>query len=228
MAVDSTSTPSLPSAAPAAVKFTAEAINRLPIARYTGPVHLAASPAQARIALAEISRERVLGFDTETRAAFRKGEHYPPAIVQLAGAEAVWIFRLGALPRLGGLTGIFINSAIIKAGVAVPYDLRELKKIRKFREAGFAELEKLSDRAGIANNGLRGMAAAVLGIRISKSMKCTNWSRFPLTPEQVSYAATDAWACREIYLRLTATVAEIREEEHEKANVAGGPPADRV
>jgi len=194
-----------PAAAPRApfpATLSKEEINRLPLGGYRGPVQLVASEEQARSALAALAAERVLGFDTETRAAFRVGESYPPALVQLAAERAVYIFRLSGLRRLGGLGAVLANPRIIKAGVSLAYDLKKLRELCPFGPAGFVELEKLTDQHGIKANGLRGMAAIVLGLRISKGAKCSNWSRPRLSPEQISYAATDAWACLEIYLRL--------------------------
>lgn len=179
-------------------------INRLPLGRYTGPVRIVSSDIEALRAVEELSAERVLGFDTETRAAFRKGESYPTSLIQLAAGRAVYIFQLASLARLGGLGAIFESPKIAKAGVSLAHDIRKLKELRHFREAGFVELEKLSDRAGIRSNGLRPLAAIVMGLRISKGAKCSDWSRPRLSPEQVAYAATDAWACREIFLRLEA------------------------
>jgi ribonuclease D len=180
-------------------------VNRLPIGRYTGPVHLIASDDAAARALAALAREKVLGFDTETRAAFRVGESYPPALVQLAAEREVFIFRLAALRSLAGLFGLLANGRVVKAGISLAYDLKKLRELHEFAPAGFVELEKLTDRHGIAANGLRGMAAIVLGLRISKSAKCSNWSHPRLTHEQICYAATDAWACREIYVRLVGS-----------------------
>ncbi len=182
--------------------ITKEAINLLPIGRYSGPVHLVTSEEESRKAIDALSRERILGFDTETRAAFRVGESYPPALVQLAGEKAVYIFRLAALRKLGGLGALLANPDVAKAGVSLAFDLKKLREMHEFEPAGFVELEKLTDRFGIEPNGLRGMAAIVLGIRISKSVKCSNWSNPRLSREQICYAATDAWACREIYSRL--------------------------
>jgi ribonuclease D len=179
-----------------------EEINGLPIGRFGGPVHLVTSDAAAAEAIAALAREHLLGFDTETRAAFRVGESYPPALVQLAGEKDVFIFRLPSLRKLGGLATILSNPGIIKAGISLGYDLKKLRELHNFEPAGFLELEKLTDRFGIAANGLRGMAAIVLGIRISKSAKCSNWSSPRLSAEQIAYAATDAWACREICIRL--------------------------
>ncbi len=182
-----------------------EEINRLPVGRYRGPVVLVASPGKARSALRALRRERVLGFDTETRAAFRKGESYPPALVQLAAADAVYLFRLSHLKGLAGLAPILSDAGTVKAGVALERDLAELREVKRFRPAGFAELGKLSDARGIAANGLRGLAACVLGLRITKGAQRSNWARARLSDKQVQYAANDAWACREIYLRLTDT-----------------------
>jgi ribonuclease D len=196
---------SRPAAAPRApfpATISREEINRLPLGGYRGPVQLITSEEQARGALAALAAERVLGFDTETRAAFRVGESYPPALVQLAGERAVYIFRLASLRRLGGLGAMLSDPRIVKAGVSLAFDLKKLRELCPFGPAGFVELEKLTDRFGIKANGLRGMAAIVLGLRISKGAKCSDWSRPRLSCEQISYAATDAWACREIYIRL--------------------------
>ena len=182
---------------------SAEEINSLPLGRYRGPVRLVTSPPQVRKALRALGRERVLGFDTETRAAFRKGESYPPALVQLAGADAVWLFRLNRLKGLGGLAPLLADAGVVKTGVALERDVKELRELEEFEPAGFLGLEKLSDEHGVVANGLRGMAASVLRLRVSKGAQRSNWARQRLSDKQIEYAATDAWICREIYLRLT-------------------------
>jgi ribonuclease D len=185
-------------------KLTREEINLLPIGHYQGPIRIVASAERARQALKELAGERLLGFDTETRAAFRVGEHYPPALVQLAARDAVYLFRLRPMGGPGELVGLLSDPGVVKAGVALERDLKELQAVRHFHPAGFVEIEKLADEHGIAANGLRGLAAVVMGMRISKSAQRTNWELPRLTEKQLRYAATDAWACREIYLRLAA------------------------
>jgi ribonuclease D len=185
-------------------KMSPEEINRLPQATCPCRLTVVSAAGQARAAVRGILAERVLGFDTETRAAFRKGERYPPALVQLAGEKTVWIFQLARLAGLGGLGRVLSDAGVVKAGVALERDIKELRGVKRFSPAGFVELEKLSDERGVAANGLRGLAAAVLGVRISKSAQRSNWARSRLSDKQLRYAATDAWACREIYLRLTA------------------------
>ena len=97
---------------------------------------------------------------------------------------------------------ILADPHILKVGVSPARDIRELQAVEHFEPAGFVELEKLTDQLGIVPNGLRGMAAVVLGLRITKHTKQTNWSVPRLLPAQIAYAATDAWACRDIYLKL--------------------------
>jgi hypothetical protein len=182
--------------------ITAEEINGLPMGHYRGPIQVVSTQDAAHEAVAALQRESVLGFDTETRAVFRKGVSYPPALVQVAAAETVYIFRLRHLTHLGGLGRVFADASILKAGVAIAFDLRKLRELHAFEPAGFVELQTLTDRIGIRQNGLRALTALIIGIRISKSAQRTNWDRPDLTDSQLRYAATDAWACREMYLRL--------------------------
>ena len=188
---------------PRTISITREEINRLPLFRYEGQIHLIQTDEQAAAAVGELRRERVLGFDIETRPTFRKGESYPPAILQLAGSSAVYVFQLLRLKDLKWFSDLFSDAGIIKAGVSLDYDVRKLKERQNFQDAGFVELSTLSDAAGIRNNGLRGLAAILLKLRVSKGAQRSNWGRLDLTREQIVYAATDAFISREIYLRLT-------------------------
>ena len=187
---------------PPRISISKEKINTLPIFKYGGRIHVIRHDAQVAAAVKELRREHVLGFDIETRPAFRKGESYPPALVQLAGASVVYVFQLLSLRDLKWFHEIFSNAGIVKAGVSLAHDIKKLRERQEFQAAGFVELSELSDRAGIQNNGLRGLAAILLGIRISKGAQRSNWSRPDLSREQIVYAATDAYICREIYLRL--------------------------
>ena len=184
------------------VSISRDEINKLPLFKYDGPIHVVKTDSEAHAAVSELRRERVLGFDIETRPTFRKGESYPPALLQLAGSSAVYVFQLLQLQDVSWFTDLFSDPGIIKAGVSLDHDIRKLKARQDFKEAGFVELSVLSDAAGIRNNGLRGLAAILLGLRISKGAQRSNWSRTDLTREQVLYAATDAFISREIYLHL--------------------------
>jgi ribonuclease D len=143
---------------------------------------------------------KLTGHTPETRPAYKKGERYLPSLLQLASDKEVFIFQLKHLGLAKPLREILADSAIIKAGVSLDYDIHELKKLSPFKAAGFIDLGKLAKKAGIKNHGLRGLAAVFLGIRISKGAQTSNWSRDILTRKQIQYAATDAWVGRKLYL----------------------------
>jgi ribonuclease D len=150
-------------------------------------------------AMRRLAGHTLLGFDTETRPAYTKGESYPPSLLQLAGDNEVFIFQLRHLGLAKPLREILADSNIIKAGVSLDYDIRELKKLSHFKAAGFIDLGNLAKQAGIKNHGLRGLAAVFLGLRISKGAQTSNWAKDVLTPQQIRYAATDAWVGRRLY-----------------------------
>ena len=176
----------------------------LPIRRYEGEVRLIASSDDLAQALAAMGRERVVGLDTETRPAFRKGETYLPSLVQVAGEAAVWIFPLQRLDCSQPLMRLLENPQIVKAGISIAEDLRQLKKLFPFNEAGVVDVGQLAKRQGVQQTGLRNLAGIVLGFRVPKGKRTSNWASAHLTRQQIGYAAMDAWAARELYLKLQA------------------------
>src|SRR5262249_29430555 len=116
----------------------------LPIRRYEGEVRLVESAQALADEAAAIRRESVLGFDTETRPAFRKAESYPPSLVQLAGEAVVWIFPLQRVDCSTTLKAIFEDSLFIKAGIGVADDLRQMKKLFAFEEANVVDVGALA------------------------------------------------------------------------------------
>jgi len=184
-------------------RMSQEEINEMPLRKYEGPVRVISSHDALVSAAQALKREAVLGFDTETKPAFAKGQRFPVALLQLAGRDVVYIFQLGRLEFPKMLQDILSESDIIKAGFAPEYDLKQLKELGEFAPAGFVDLGAVAKREGIKNHGLRGLAAVLLGFRISKQAQRSNWSRTTLSPAQISYAATDAWVSREIYFSLS-------------------------
>lgn len=179
-----------------------EEVNRLPLIRYNGKVEVVASCRDVATALKSLRQEKLLGFDTETRPTFRKGENHHPALIQLAASDVVYLFQLHRLASFSSLMELLSNGDIKKAGVAVENDIRKLNQLCSFTPAGFIELSTLSKQIGIKNTGLRSLAAIVLNFRVSKGAQITNWGRKELTDSQIRYAATDAWISRLLYLHL--------------------------
>ncbi len=182
--------------------ITREAMASLPIRRYEGTVCVVATRTELNDALADIQQESVIGFDTETRPAFRKGERYPPALMQVATARAVYLFQLRRVDVIPGLADMLAEPRIVKAGVAVARDLKELKEVFAFAEKNVLDLGVIARRYGLDQTGVRNLAGIFLGCRVTKGARTSNWAATTLTPTQIVYAATDAWIGRELYLRF--------------------------
>ena len=174
----------------------------LPIRRYEGKVCLVATPLDLARALADFRQERVVGFDTETRPAFRKGESHLPCLVQAATASTVYLFQLRRPDVFDALAELLAHPHIVKAGIGLAYDLRSLKLVFPFDEQNVLDLGFVARRCGLDQTGLRNLAGILMGFRIPKGARTTNWAAAQLSAQQITYAATDAWACRELYLRF--------------------------
>ena len=174
----------------------------LPIRRYEGEVCLIATPQDVARALADIRQERVVCFDTETRPAFTKGESYLPCLVQVATARAVYLFQLRRLEVFPVIAELLAEPLIVKAGVSLADDLRPLKSVFPFVESNVLDLGVVARRCGLKQTGVRNLAGMLLGFRIPKGTKTSNWAARHLSAAQINYAATDAWACRELFLRF--------------------------
>jgi len=155
-------------------------------------------------AIAYLKKQKVIGFDTETRPSFNHGQpHYGTSLLQLSGAQKAYLFRIklmGGIPK--ALRKILADENILKIGAAVNDDVRGLERNTAFAPKSFIDLQKIVWEYGIKDKSVKKMAAIILGIRISKTQQLSNWEAAELSEAQQSYAATDAWVCREMYLKL--------------------------
>ena len=179
-----------------------EDMAKLPIRRYAGRVCVVATPQDLGEARSDLLAEAVVGLDTETRPAFRKGESHLPCLVQAATARAVYLFQLRRAEVFPVLAELLAEARIVKAGVSLKDDLRALKKVFPFEEQNILDLGIVARRSGFGQTGVRNLAGMLLGFRIPKGTKTSNWAARELSAAQITYAATDAWACRELYLRF--------------------------
>ncbi len=179
-----------------------EDLNELPLKQYTGSIQVIDDTSKLHQALGKLQRHNTVGFDTETKPSFSKGEYHPVAMVQLATVDEVFLIRLSNIGLTQNLAEFLANDAIKKIGVSIRDDLIALQELRSFLPAGFVELHDVVKQLGIESEGLRKLTATFLGFRISKSQQTSNWEKQELKPGQITYAATDAWCCLEIYKKL--------------------------
>ena len=149
-----------------------------------------------------LGRDGALGFDTETRPTFRKGQSHAPSLVQIATNHAVHLFPLARLDCSRALAEVLGSGQIVKAGVALARDLAELQKLFPFTAANVVDLGDIAKHRGMEQTGLRNLTGLFLGGRVTKGPQTSNWARPNLSPSQLCYAATDAWVCRELCLRF--------------------------
>lgn len=146
-----------------------------------------------------LQQEPLLGFDTETKPSFKKGEFYHISLLQLSTENTAYLFRLNKFPFTEGLQNLLSNEQILKAGVAVHDDIKGLQKLAPFNSAGFVELATLAKTAGIKTLGLRSLVGLFFNLKMSKKAKLSNWENDKLTLSQIRYAAADAWAGHILY-----------------------------
>lgn len=179
-----------------------EALAELPVRRYEGPVSLVTTLGELAEARADMRGERVVGLDTETRPSFKKGEVYLPCLVQAATARAVYLFQLSRLEVFPALAELLASPSVVKAGVGIANDMLQLKKVFPLTVENTLDLGVVARRRGLGQSGVRNLAGMLLGFRIPKGNRTSNWAAPRLSPAQITYAATDAWACRELYLKF--------------------------
>ena len=187
----------------------------LPLSAFEGVIHVIEQPEELDRAIKHLSNQNIIGFDTESRPAFKKGQIFPVSLLQLSTSDEAFLFRINKIGLPAPLIKILASPRILKIGVAIRDDIKILQRIVPFKPSGFIELQDLVKDYGIENFSLKKLSAIVLGFRISKSQRLTNWDADDLTEQQLIYGATDAWVSCEIYkqLLITPNEAEVCEPE---------------
>ena len=186
-----------------AESITNEEINALPAGSFDGRIIVVDSKETMKAAYDHLCRCDVIGFDTETRPAFQKGRLNKMALVQLSSHDTAFLFRINKMPLSKKIISLFENEKIVKVGASIRDDIKGIQKQTSFQPRGFVDIQSLVGQYGIKDISVRKVSAIVLGIRISKAQRLSNWEAQVLTPAQQLYAATDAWTCREIFVQLT-------------------------
>jgi len=176
----------------------------LPWVFFSGKIVVVDDEKQLQKAVEYLSTQPIIGFDTETKPLFIPGRRNGNAValLQLSSEKRAYLIRLNKLRMTKELLALLSNKQVLKVGAAVHEDLRQLQSLCYFKPAGFVDIQHIVEYYGIQDKGLKKLAAVVLHIHISKSQQLSNWENEQLTKSQCRYAATDAWVCREIFLRL--------------------------
>jgi ribonuclease D len=179
-----------------------EEIHALPLQTFKGKIVVISEEAKLKRAFDEIREHGAIGFDTETRPSFKKGQIYKVSLLQVATPEKVFLVRLNYTGISASIIDFLENNSIHKAGVGIRDDIKALTKLARFQAGGFTELSSLAREAGLQVESVKKLTALLLGFRISKGAQTSNWEAPTLTQKQLEYAATDAWVCLEIYKKL--------------------------
>ena len=182
--------------------ITKEELAELPLVQFDGTITIVELINQVDQIAAYLKEQKIIGFDTETRPSFKKGNVNQVALLQLSTNDHAFLFRLNKIGLPNQIMDILKSKEIIKAGVAIRDDIKVLQSIKKFTPNGFVELQDQVQEFGIQNFSLKKLMGIVLGCRISKAQQLSNWEAEMLTEAQQIYAATDAWAALKIYQNL--------------------------
>ena len=158
---------------------------------------------QVKNAVNYLSSKPAIGFDTETKPAFKRGQINNVALLQLATEEECFLFRLNKIGYPEDLEDLMCNAQVKKIGLSLRDDFAALRKRTGKKPENFIDLQLFVDKFDIEDNSLQKIYAIIFGQKISKSQRLSNWEATELSPAQQSYAAIDAWACLRIYNHLT-------------------------
>jgi len=182
--------------------ITAEEINNLPLKVFGGKTSVISDSEKLPKIIREIERHPVVGFDTETRPSFKKGQVYQVSLLQLAIPGKVFLIRVNHTGVTEEVARLFENEKVLKAGVGIRDDLKALQKQRDFLPVNCYDLSNIAKQAGLQVESVKKLTALLLGFRISKGAQTSNWEALTFTQKQIEYAATDAWVCLELYFKL--------------------------
>ena len=179
-------------------------MEKLDFASFPGKIYVIDSVgAEFNRAIAYLRSQKVIGFDTETRPTFLPDQpRYGVALLQLSGPDKAFLFRINKMGMHRRLCNLMASDKVIKVGAAIHDDIKGLQRKHDFIPASFVDLQKIVWEWGIRDKSVKKMSSIILGYRISKTQQLSNWQAERLSDGQCRYAATDAWVCREMYLKL--------------------------
>lgn len=194
----------------------------MPVSSFVGEIDVIDTPDRVADAVAFLMQHPIIGFDTETKPSFRRGNPNKMALMQLSTDDRCFLFRINILGMPDELLSFIHNPDIVKIGLSIHDDFHVMHRSSDVEPRGFIDLQKFVKDYHISDTSLQKIYAILFGQKISKTQRLTNWEAPTLTRPQQVYAATDAWACLRIYNMLISGRfnAEQRYAEIEKGKEA--------
>ena len=189
-------------------KFDKATINTLPLVKFPGKITVVLNEFEAERAVDYLLSCDILGVDTETRPAFRRGQNHKVALLQVSTRNHCFLFRLNYLGLPHSLLRLLSNKYVPMVGLSWHDDLIALHRRENFVPGWFIDIQDIIANIGIEDKSLQKLYANLFGEKVSKRQRLTNWEADILTDKQKEYAAIDAWACINMYeeiMRLMAT-----------------------
>ncbi len=187
---------------PEIISVAKDELEKYPIRSFNGNIHVITNLTDVDKAVEYLSKQQIIGFDTETRPSFTKNHSYSVALLQLSTETDAFLFRLNRFGLPISLVNLLSNETVAKVGVAVHDDIKGLQKLRQFTANNFIDLQTIAIQLHIEAMGLRTLTPVALGFKISKRQQLSNWENEYLSNPQKRYAATDAWVSLKIYQQL--------------------------
>ena len=183
-------------------QISEEQIQELELRAFEGEVVFLTTLEEAQEAAQRMKEAGMVGIDTETKPTFKKGVTHKVALLQLGLEDTVYMVQLIHVGLLKPIAAILNDPKIIKVGIGTRDDVRTLKRDYGCTPKNVVDLNILAKSRGFKSIGAKKLTAIVLGFRIAKGGWRSNWEHKKLTESQISYAATDAWICHQIYRAL--------------------------
>lgn len=185
------------------IAITKQQVSELPTVEFPGCITLIETRADLDEAVRFLRTQQVVGFDTETKPSFKKGQVNKVSLIQISTADHCFLIRLNKTGFTESLQEFMECTDIVKVGLSLKDDFHVLHRTAPFEPKNFIDLQDMVKDYRIADSSLQKIYAILCGGRISKSQRLTNWEAPSLTPQQMIYASIDAWACLRIYRLLT-------------------------
>lgn len=180
-------------------KFDKKKIGELPRVLFEGKIVVVLSVSEADKAVKYLLSRDILGIDTETRPMFHKGEHHKVALLQVSDHDTCFLFRLNRIGMPRSIISFLEDTTVPKIGLSLNDDILMLHQRANFKKGNFIDLQDHVKELGIEDLSLQKLYANIFHQRISKREQLSNWENDVLTEPQKRYAATDAWACINLY-----------------------------